>query len=564
MKTRLTRWSVLFFLLLATCSPGGEDRRELPPGVFLLARTTSVASFDRGMYMLSQALTNMGGAGARAGDLDAILRTQQQNAFLPSFGTAYLRMFTGLAGGDFSPDGGVSLAFFVNEPTGGGFHAALWLPLSNFDALVSGVAAGKHEYGNLKASKEREGLFEVTNPAFDRAKMYLKKVRGGAVYSVSLAGIDKAVELWDKSPPATLSDAGGFTATMRADFTVPGALDGLVVGLRLPVEALVGRLASESTETGVGLDLMSGLLRLVPQAKDAQASIQMAPGGELRADGEITPLPGTELARFLAAPGNRDLTPDFAAAMPGDATFIAACAGGEQAREACASVLTRLIGMAFSVNRDPLGDSLSQMAGFMLSFAKGNTALALTPRAEMTLLFTAADVETAGTFVETFNRGSRYFAADNAGEEVRVAYGTNPQPVLAALAKAASDGPGKQALRADLADLYKTMGGGGVFAMLVYPADIIKLTLTSSLRLQYDNRELSGNREMDMFTAALYGKLIEASNAAPRAVQPASLAVYGKGERLAASVRVKLRAVMESMEIYRRLVFALLPEPTRQ
>lgn len=107
------------------------------------------------------------------------------------------------------------------------------------------------------------------------------------------------------------------------------------------------------------------------------------------------------------------------------------------------------------------------------------------------------------------------------------------------------------------------MSGGGVFALAVYPADIVKLALVGSLRRQYDNREGPNGTELDIFAAAVYAKLIAAADSGPLATQAVTLSLSSDGERFFGVLRAKSRVMVETMNVYQRLIFALLPEPTQ-
>ncbi len=559
---RLSKIAAAVFLLLAFRLCGGEPARTLPPGAFLHLGTSALASFDRGLFLMSQAVMPPGAAGGGL-DLDGILRQYQSNAFLPSLASSYLQTFTGLAGAKFDPDAGIALAVFPGDKSGKGSLGALWLPVSNFDAMASGAAAGRPEYRNIRTVKDREGALEVSGTVFSRSAMYFSKAPRGAVYSNSLAGLDKGLGLWGKSPPATLSDAGGFNAFLHADFTVPGALEAVTAGLRGPVEDLVGELSR-----GDGGDLLTNatmnILRLVSQAREFRGEIRMNRGGEIGLDAEAIPLAGSDLERFVAIPENRDLDQIYAAAMPDDATVIAACAGGEQARSVFAAVLSQLVLVAMGTRDDPPLQDLMRMAGFMLSSSRGNTALALTSRADMALLLTAADADAAGAVARDFNSGMERFAAGSEGARAAVGYGTDPGRIAEGVLRAAAGGPERKGMRPEIAGLYRRMGGNGVFMLLAYPADIIKILLTANLRRQYESRDSTGESEMELFSAALYGKLIDASDSAPLAREALSLALFAAEGRIAASGRARVAILAESMDVYRRMIFSLMPAPTRR
>ena len=65
------------------------------------------------------------------------------------------------------------------------------------------------------------------------------------------------------------------------------------------------------------------------------------------------------------------------------------------------------------------------------------------------------------------------------------------------------------------------------------------------------------------FAAAIYAKLIAAADSGPPASQAVTLSLSSDGERFFGALRIKSRVMVETMNVYQRLIFALLPEPTQ-
>lgn len=561
------RWWLLLFWLAAVC-PGArafseEAKADLLPGMAVELRTASISSFDRFYYSLSQSLSaDVHGVEAGRIDIDAIMRQQQETGLLPSFGTSYLQMLTGMATAEFDNASGVAFAIFASDETEmdeSPLGIVVWLPLKNFASLYN--AASKEspalETGNIRRSEEVEGALEVVtlfdDGAGGKAVMYLKPVERGAIFASSKGGLLRGDEWWGEKPPATVRVASGFRAEGRGDFSRDGFQARFANSLNMHA---IARQVSGSQYAAFIVPL---LFKAMIQGDGGDFELNARVNGNVELRMDLIARRGSELSAFLGDGRNRAMSPGIISALPENMALVLAASGGVKEGNFVADLVDSMTKLIRGHDTDSLFDAASIMAGMLLAMNDDGAALGLGADAGLYMTMATGSPENAQMVAESLSGKVDYVAAAAKDKTVVAAYGHGADGMVETLKGNLTTGSGRRIARRELREAIAAAPEKGILVAVVYPSDLMRLAMTNRFKEIYRIASERGGGEVDQFSASIMKRLATAADGMPPSRYGVRLIVLGDADKLSIRVGGSLAVVTETMQLHQRLVFALLP-----
>lgn len=569
-RTRRATARVLALVLagiLATCAHGGQWTPP-PPGVAVLAETSDLSSLERGIMFFANAAMPQNQPGLSGMDFDQAFKLLQNSGQMPSIVDPMVQQFFGLPGFKFNRARGCAMALLIpgaNDSASGELCFAAWLPATSYPELVKGVAVGWPEWGHITPHPDADNIYVVNFNNYGGSRMYLTGGTSGVILSSTLWGLARAGNLWRNGAPTLPSDSG-FAARIRFDFAQPGVEKGLVALLESPGNAVINRLRQGGGPL-LGDITLYGLLHAIRETTRLDLHLAIDSRGVVAVDADIAAKAGGELGGILADPTAGALTSRQLRAMPDDLAFALAVSPGEMMRRFITRLLQDALGSlpaqqerADSINRRAADIIRGVMV--MLETASGDASAAVTREGNGLAVFAASSPEAAGKFAAGIPFAGDLLAARSSGRDIMLGIGHNAGKIaddMLARATVAGDAP----LRPEINAFIDSLGGKGVFAAILYPADITRLLLIYKAKETYFSADGGNqNNPLDMFATAFLGQFVRSLDAVPPGKHVMTLsAASPEANRLRMRIDFSLLSLSEIMGVYQRAILSFVYAP---